>query len=72
MFQLLHAAGVIDARLRERMEKMVGFRNTVVHQYAVVDINIVKAVITKDLDDLILFAEQVRRFVTARSEPRLK
>ena len=66
-FRLLHAEGVVDTRLAERMEKMVGFRNTVVHQYTAIDISIVKAVISNDLDELVTFAEQVRRFVNARS-----
>lgn len=64
-FDSLRVGGVIDARLAERMKKMVGFRNTVVHQYTKVDVAIVEAVISKDLDDLLEFAEQIRRYLDA-------
>ncbi len=62
-FKLLRAEGIIDARLAERMEKMVAFRNVVVHQYTKVDIRIVEAVITSELDELLAFAEKVREYV---------
>jgi uncharacterized protein YutE (UPF0331/DUF86 family) len=42
------------------MVKMVGFRNTVVHQYQQVNIDIVIAVIVSDLNDVLAFAEVVR------------
>lgn len=62
-FKLLQAAQIIDARLAERMEKMVGFRNTVIHQYTKVDIQIVGAVIISELDELIAFADRIREYV---------
>jgi len=62
-FKLLHAERVIDARLAERMQKMVGFRNTVIHQYTEVDIRIVEAVIVSELDELLAFADKVREYV---------
>lgn len=42
---------------------MVGFRNTVVHQYTKIDISIVRAIITTDLDDLLTFAEKIREYL---------
>ena len=62
-FKLLRAERIIDARLAERMEKMVGFRNTVVHQYTKVDIRIVEAVIVSELDELLAFADTIREYV---------
>lgn len=44
-FNLLRAEGIIDGRLAERLDKMVGFRNILVHQYTRVDIGIVVSVI---------------------------
>jgi len=61
-FKLLRAERIIGARLAERMEKMVGFRNTVVHQYAEVDIRIVEAVIVTELDELLAFADRIREY----------
>lgn len=66
-FKLLRAEGIIDSRLAERMEKMVGFRNTVVHQYTKVDLGIVETVIASELDELLAFADKVREYVNGSS-----
>ncbi len=58
-FDLLAAAGSIDEELASRLKKMVGFRNTVIHEYQDVDVAIVEAVIERRLDDLITFTENV-------------
>ncbi len=60
-FELLARAGIIAAELGVRLRKMVGFRNTVIHEYQVVDIGIVESVITDGLADLLAFADQVLR-----------
>lgn len=62
-FKLLRTERIIDDRLAERMVKMVGFRNTVVHQYTKVDIRIVEAVIVSELDELLAFADKLREFI---------
>ena len=59
-FELLNAERVIDPELADRMKKMVGFRNTVVHQYTKIDLAIVGAVIVRGLDDLLAFADKIR------------
>lgn len=59
-FRLLAAGGVLDARVAERMIKMIGFRNTVVHQYTDVSLAIVRSVLANDLDELIAFTDLVR------------
>ena len=51
----------IAADLGERLQKMVGFRNVAVHQYRTLEPAIVAAVIDSGLDDLLTFAEVVRR-----------
>jgi len=66
-FELLKAEGVIDSGLAERMKKMVGFRNTLRHQYTKVDIAIVEAVIQTELDALVEFAERTRQYVSSAS-----
>lgn len=62
-FELLKAERVIEADLAERMKKMVGFRNAVVHQYTKIEIAIVEAVIATGLDDLLVFADKIRQCV---------
>jgi uncharacterized protein YutE (UPF0331/DUF86 family) len=59
-FDLLKAERLIDSRMAERMKKMVGFRNTIIHQYTKVDLAIVEAVIVTELDELLAFADKVR------------
>ncbi len=68
-FELLRAARVIDAPLAERMVKMVGFRNTVVHQYTQVDVEIVTAVIVSGLDELLAFADRIREYTDVPGPP---
>lgn len=51
----------IAADLGARLQKMVGFRNVAVHQYRTLEPEIVAAVIDFGLDDLLTFAEVVRR-----------
>jgi uncharacterized protein YutE (UPF0331/DUF86 family) len=45
VFRLLAKAGVVDAALAERLERMAGFRNVVVHLYQEVDLGIVRDVV---------------------------
>lgn len=66
-FELLKAERIIDSGLAERMRKMVGFRNAVVHQYTKVDISIVEAVIVTELDELLAFADKIREYLDGPS-----
>lgn len=59
-FGMLWRANILPADLNDRLQKMIGFRNLAVHQYRDLDLDIVEAVITKNLDDLLIFAETVR------------
>jgi uncharacterized protein YutE (UPF0331/DUF86 family) len=52
-FELLRQKHVIDTALSEKLKKMVGFRNTVTHQYQRIDLTVVKSVIVSGLNDLI-------------------
>lgn len=55
-FARLIGAAVIDQSLADRLMRMVGFRNLAVHQYQKLDLHIVRAVITRNLDDLLEFS----------------
>jgi len=50
-FTLLHDEGLIDTRLMERMQAMVGFRNIAVHNYQKLSLEIVRAILNENLDD---------------------
>jgi uncharacterized protein YutE (UPF0331/DUF86 family) len=58
-FELLARAGIITTELAASLKKMVGFRNTVIHEYQVVDMGIVEAVIATGLDELVAFADTI-------------
>ncbi len=65
-FTLLEKAGLLDAALAERLRKMVGFRNVLVHAYQDVDRAIVESIVARHLDDLRRFAAAIaRRFLAA-------
>jgi uncharacterized protein YutE (UPF0331/DUF86 family) len=58
-FDLLATGDVISNEMAESLKGMVGFRNVAVHQYRDLDMEIVEAVITSGLDDLIAFTDAV-------------
>lgn len=50
-FDFLAAAGIIDATLLRKMHGLVGFRNTAIHNYKKLDLDIVESVIKIHLED---------------------
>ncbi len=62
-FELLQKKFVIDQRLSEKLKNMVHFRNTIIHDYQRINLDIVKSVIMSGLDDLILFGDRIMGFV---------
>ena len=61
VFRLLGKAGVVPPQLSERLQRMAGFRNVVVHLYQDVDLEIVRDVVENRLGDLLEFAAEIRR-----------
>lgn len=55
-FAILSREKAIPVDLGDRLQKMVGFHDIAVHQYRDLDMEIVEAVITRQLDDLLEFA----------------
>jgi len=51
-FVLLENAKVITKALSQKMQSMVGFRNIAIHDYQNLDIEILKAILSKHLKDL--------------------
>lgn len=64
-FDLLAAGKVIAPELNVRLQKMVGFRNAVVHHYQRMDLEIVRSVISVSLNDLVEFGDQVLTYLEA-------
>ena len=55
-FDLLAEARKVDRRLADVLKRMVGFRNVAVHDYQHLNLDIVRAIIQRNLDDLLEFA----------------
>ncbi len=66
-FDILARNNVIGKELAEKLQSMVGFRNTLVHQYQNIDIQIVVAVIEKHLDDFSEFTGSIIDFTSPAS-----
>lgn len=62
-FELLARKKVISLEIEQKMKSMVGFRNTAVHQYQRLDIDIVETIIRSDLDDLIRFSDAIMAYL---------
>lgn len=58
-FALLQTAGILPADLATRMQRMVGFRNVAVHEYTRLNLDVVHAIITKQLDDFRTFSSAI-------------
>lgn len=60
---LLEEHGAIDAALRDRWIRMIGFRNVLVHDYLDIDRNIVYDVLQRNLEDLEALKRAFARFL---------
>jgi len=58
-FRILADYAILTPDLALRMERMVGFRNILVHQYQKLDISIMIDVIEHRLDDLLAFTAAI-------------
>ena len=63
IFRELNSLGVVDNEFANRLIKMAGFRNRLVHLYWEVDKEAVYKFIQEDLEDFRLFREKVVGFV---------
>ena len=57
VFIALQEAKIISAELSKKLQAMVGFKNIAVHDYKAINTDIVKAIIAKNLPDLLNFTE---------------
>ncbi len=55
-FELLYQNKLIDEEMNAKLKAMVGFRNIAIHDYRSVNVEIVKNIIEKHLQDFVEFA----------------
>ncbi|MEK6640902.1 MAG: DUF86 domain-containing protein [Nitrospirota bacterium] len=58
-FTLLQTAGILLPDLATRMQRMVSFRNVAVHEYIRLNLDVVRAIITKQLEDFRTFSSTI-------------
>lgn len=58
-FVLLQTAGILSTDLADRMQRMVGFRNVAVHEYTRLNLDVVRAIITKHLHDFRAYSSTI-------------
>lgn len=60
-FRMLAQAGILLPELSVQLQKMVGFRNIAIHNYAQLDLNIVRSIVEQRLGDFREFARLLIR-----------
>lgn len=60
-FRMLAQAGILLPELSVQLQKMVGFRNIAIHNYAQLDLQIVRSIVEQRLDDFREFARLLIR-----------
>ena len=60
LFDLLCRHGWIGEELKESLRQMAGFRNLLVHEYAELDLSLVRTIVENRLDDLLAFVRAIR------------
>ncbi|QPD05900.1 MAG: hypothetical protein Nkreftii_003674 [Candidatus Nitrospira kreftii] len=58
-FTLLQTAGILSEDFAARMQRMVGFRNVAVHEYARLNLDVVRTIVTKQLGDFRTFSSTI-------------
>jgi len=58
-FIILERSSLISADLSKKLQAMVGFRNIAVHDYTNLNLDIIKSILEKNLDDLLEFNKVV-------------
>ena len=61
-FRLLAENKIIPRELADRLCKMIGFRNILVHEYQDLDLQLMIDVIENHLEDLLIFTDHILQF----------
>ncbi|VVB60813.1 Uncharacterised protein [uncultured archaeon] len=67
VFSILEENRVIPRNLSERLQKMAGFRNLLVHYYAKVDNKTVFSIMREDVKDISEFVKLVLKFMAEKA-----
>lgn len=51
-FQLLENGKIIGKDLSAKLQAMAGFRNIAIHEYQTIDVDVLKSILTRNLQDL--------------------
>ena len=63
-FELLEKAHVLEPNLAQRLSKMVGFRNIAIHEYQLINEEILESIYTERLGDLKELIARVSQLIT--------
>jgi len=66
-FELLRKAGVLSLASTKAMIGMTGFRNIAVHEYQALDMDILRAIATKEYSSLISFCREIGVHIEVKS-----
>ena len=59
VFQILFSNKIISNELNKKLQAMVGFRNIAVHDYSNLNLDILHAIIRKELNELLEFSKLI-------------
>jgi len=65
LFELIAHDGWVDANRAELWQRIVSFRNIVVHRYLAVDARVVRGIVDSHMDDLLAFVRGIRERLAA-------
>ncbi|HDZ85389.1 MAG TPA: DUF86 domain-containing protein [Candidatus Moranbacteria bacterium] len=60
---LMEKSGYVDSQLKEQWIRMIGFRNTLVHDYLEIDRKIVYTILQNNLDDIVKLKKIFAQFL---------
>lgn len=63
IFSILHDNKILSAKLTEKIQGIVNFRNILVHEYEKIDRNIVYEKLQENLNDFIKFRKEITKFL---------
>ncbi|MGL5716819.1 MAG: type VII toxin-antitoxin system HepT family RNase toxin [Paraclostridium sp.] len=62
-FEILNKNDLLSTELTKKLKAMVGFRNIAVHNYQAVNIEIIRDIIEKHLEDFLEFVYEINKII---------
>ncbi|UUV18837.1 DUF86 domain-containing protein [Fusobacteria bacterium ZRK30] len=62
-FALLKENGILTEKTSNLMEKMVGFRNIVIHEYQSVELEVIKFIVKKGREDFLSYTKEILTYM---------